>query len=180
MELGYGPFVKFDHDFHGREALEAIDPAVQRKKVTLAWNPDDMKKIVGSLFDPEGEQYKFFDLPLANYANTNADRVVDAGGTTVGLSLFTGYSYNEKKALSLATIDHEIPVGTELRVVWGEENGGHAQDHGRAAQADRGPRGGELGALFQRRARNLPGRLAHGPRDRFGLIRQFAYSEKGI
>jgi vanillate/3-O-methylgallate O-demethylase len=120
-ELGYGPFVKFDHDFHGRDALEKINPAEQRKKVTLAWNADDMKKIVGSLFDPEGQQYKFFDLPLANYANTNADKVVDAGGRTVGLSMFTGYSYNEKQALSLATIDHEIPVGTELKVVWGEE-----------------------------------------------------------
>jgi len=119
-EIGYGTFVKFDHDFHGREALEALDKTAQRKKVTLAWNADDMKKIVGSLFDPEGEQYKFFDLPLANYANTNADRVVDAGGKTVGMSMFTGYSYNEKQALSLATIDHEIPVGTELRVVWGE------------------------------------------------------------
>ena len=119
-EIGYGTFVKFDHDFHGREALEALDKSTQRKKVTLAWNADDMKKIVGSLFDPEGEQYKFFDLPLANYANTNADRVVDAGGKTVGMSMFTGYSYNEKQALSLATIDHEIPVGTELRVVWGE------------------------------------------------------------
>ena len=63
-------------------------------------------------------------MPLANYASSNYDRVVDAGGKTVGLSMFTGYSYNEKQALSLATIDHEIPVGTELRVVWGEENGG--------------------------------------------------------
>jgi vanillate/3-O-methylgallate O-demethylase len=83
-----------------------------------------MKKIVGSLFDPEGEQYKFFDLPLANYANSNYDKVVDADGNTVGLSMFTGYSYNEKKALSLATVDHEVPLGTELHVVWGEENGG--------------------------------------------------------
>ena len=123
-ELGYGPFVKFDHDFHGREALEALDPAVQRRKVTLAWNPDDMAKIFASMFDPDGESYKYFDLPLANYASSNYDRVVDAGGTTVGLSMFTGYSYNEKSALSLATIDHEIPEGTELKVVWGEENGG--------------------------------------------------------
>jgi vanillate/3-O-methylgallate O-demethylase len=38
--------------------------------------------------------------------------------------MFTGYSSNEKRALSLATIDHEIPLGTELKVVWGEENGG--------------------------------------------------------
>ena len=92
--------------------------------MTLEWSADDMKKIVGSMFDPEGEQYKFFDLPLANYANSNYDSVVDAGGRNVGLSMFTGYSFNEKKALSLATVDHEIPLGTELEVIWGEENGG--------------------------------------------------------
>jgi vanillate/3-O-methylgallate O-demethylase len=123
-ELGYGPFVKFDHDFHGREALEALKPAEQRQKVTLAWNPEDMAKIQASLFDPDGDQYKFFDVPLANYASSNYDRVVDAGGRTVGVSMFTGYSYNEKQALSLATVDAGIDVGTELRVVWGEENGG--------------------------------------------------------
>jgi vanillate/3-O-methylgallate O-demethylase len=123
-ELGYGPFVKFDHDFHGRDALEGLNPAEQRTKVTLAWNHEDMAKITASLFNPDGDQYKFFDVPLANYASSNYDRVVDAGGRTVGVSMFTGYSYNEKQALSLATIDPEIPVGTELRVVWGEENGG--------------------------------------------------------
>jgi len=120
-ELGYGPFVKFDHDFHGADALKEIDPATQRKKVTLEWNADDMKKIVGSMFDPEGEQYKFFDLPLANYANSNYDAVVDADGRTIGLSMFTGYSFNEKKALSLATVDHEVPLGTEIHVLWGED-----------------------------------------------------------
>lgn len=123
-ELGYGPFVKFDHDFHGREALEQIKPEEQRKKVTLAWNGEDMGRIQASLYNPDGEHYKFFDLPNANYAGANFDRVVDAGGKTVGVSMFTGYSYNEKSALSLATIDPEIPVGTELRIVWGEENGG--------------------------------------------------------
>jgi vanillate/3-O-methylgallate O-demethylase len=123
-ELGYGSFVKFDHEFHGRELLAKMNPDELRKKVTLAWNPEDMAKITASLFNPDGEQYKFFDVPLANYASSNYDRVVDAGGRTVGLSMFTGYSYNEKQALSLATIDPAIPLGTELRVVWGEENGG--------------------------------------------------------
>ena len=123
-ELGYGPFVKFDHDFHGREALEQVDPATQRKKVTLAWHPDDMAKIYASLFQADTPHYKFFDLPLANYASSNYDKVVDASGRTVGLSMFTGYSYNEKSALSLATVDHEIPVGTELKLVWGEPDGG--------------------------------------------------------
>jgi vanillate/3-O-methylgallate O-demethylase len=124
FELGYGPFVRFDHTFHGRESLERLKPETQRRKVTLAWNAEDMTKLTGSLFNPEGTQYKFFDVPLANYASSNYDRVVDADGKTVGLSMFTGYSYNEKQALSLATIRPEIPVGTELRVVWGEENGG--------------------------------------------------------
>ena len=123
-DLGYGQFVKFDHDFHGREALQKITPDTQRKKVTLAWDPSDMAKIMASLFNPDGEQYKFFDVPLANYASSNYDRVLDAAGRTVGVSMFTGYSYNEKQALSLATIDPRIPVGTEVRVVWGEENGG--------------------------------------------------------
>lgn len=123
-ELGYGPFIRFDHDFHGREALEAMDPKAQRKKVTLAWNGEDLAKIQASLFDPAGTPYKFFDLPNANYAAHNYDRVVDAGGRTVGMSMFTGYSYNEKTALSLAIVDPEVPLGSELRVVWGEEQGG--------------------------------------------------------
>ena len=123
-ELGYGAHVKFDHDFCGREALEALNPEEQRRKVTLAWNPEDVTKILASLFDPDGTQYKFFDLPLANYASSNYDSVLDADGNAVGLSMFTGYSYNEKQALSLATIDPDIPVGAELHVVWGEENGG--------------------------------------------------------
>jgi vanillate/3-O-methylgallate O-demethylase len=123
--MGIGLWViKYDHDFHGREALEKMQPDVQRSKVTLAWNSEDMAKIMASLFNPDGEQYKFFDVPLANYASSNYDRVIDAGGKTVGLSMFTGYSYNEKQALSLATIDPCIPLGSELRVVWGEENGG--------------------------------------------------------
>jgi len=120
-ELGYGSFVKFDHDFIGRDALEKIDPATQRKKVTLAWDAEDMTKIYGSLFNVEGPSYKFFDLPLANYGSANYDSVVDADGTVVGFSMFTGYSANERRALSLATIDPDVPEGTELRVLWGEE-----------------------------------------------------------
>ena len=68
--------------------------------------------------------YKFFDLPLANYGSANYDSVVDADGTVVGYSMFTGYSANERRGLSLATVDPNVPEGTELKVVWGEPNGG--------------------------------------------------------
>jgi vanillate/3-O-methylgallate O-demethylase len=123
-QLGYGQFVKFDHDFIGRDALQQVDQETQRKKVTLAWEGEDMSKIFDSLFEHAGERYQFFDLPIANYGASNFDSVVDADGTVVGYSMFTGYSANEKRALSLATIDPEIELGTEVQVVWGEPNGG--------------------------------------------------------
>lgn len=123
-EIGYGPFVRFDHDFIGRSALEKMDSATQRRKVTLAWNGEDMARIFASLFDGSERPYKFFDLPLANYASSNYDRVIDGDGRTVGLSMFTGYSWNEKTALSLAIVDPGIRIGDEVRVVWGEEDGG--------------------------------------------------------
>ncbi|MGY1856924.1 vanillate/3-O-methylgallate O-demethylase [Modestobacter sp. SYSU DS0290] len=123
-ELGYGSFVKFDHDFIGREALENIDKDSQRRKVTLAWNAEDVAKILASPVDKDGPGYQFFDLPNANYGSSNYDAVLDGDGNQVGLSLFTGYSSNERTALSLATLNPDVPHGAEVRVVWGEPNGG--------------------------------------------------------
>ena len=123
-ELGYGNFVKLDHDFIGREALEGIEPAAERKKVTLAWDDEDIVEIFASVLAPEGDGYQPFDLPNANYGSSNFDAVINDSGKVVGLSLFTGYSANEKRALSLATVDADVEIGTELRVVWGEPDGG--------------------------------------------------------
>ena len=123
-DLGYGSFVKFDHDFIGRQALEQVDPETQRKKVTLAWNDEDLSRILTSVIDREGPGYQFFDLPNANYGSSNYDAVLDAGDNVVGLSLFTGVTANEKRGLSLATVDSDVPIGAEVRVVWGEPDGG--------------------------------------------------------
>jgi vanillate/3-O-methylgallate O-demethylase len=122
-ELGYGIFVKFDHDFIGREALEKMDQKTQRKKVTFAWNADDVVKVYRTLFEA-GDPYKFIDLPISNYASASYDKVVGKGGKTVGLSMFAGYSYNERSVLSLGVVDHDVEMGTELTLVWGEEGGG--------------------------------------------------------
>ena len=122
-ELGYGPFVRFDHDFIGREALERKAKEPHRKKVTFAWNGEDVARIFGSLFVPGVENYKFFDLPVANYASSSYDRVM-RNGKTVGFSMFGGYSYNERTALSLGVVDPEVNIGDELILVWGEEGGG--------------------------------------------------------
>ena len=118
-ELGYGPFVKFDHDFIGRDALQkkALEP--HRKKVTFEWNGADAATIFASLFVPGAENYKFFDLPIANYSSSSYDAVT-LSGKTVGLSMFGGYSYNERTALSLGVVDPGIEYGDVLTLLWGE------------------------------------------------------------
>ena len=122
-ELGYGPFVKFDHDFIGREALEKIAGQPHRKKVTFEWNGADLARITSSLFDRDRKNFKFFDLPNANYASSSYDRVT-MNGKTVGFSMFGGYSFNERCGLSLGVVDPNINVGDVLTLVWGEEDGG--------------------------------------------------------
>jgi vanillate/3-O-methylgallate O-demethylase len=122
-ELGYGIFVKFDHDFIGREALEKIDQKTQRKKVTFAWSGEDVLKTYKSLLEP-GDPYKFIDLPISNYASSSYDKVVTKSGKVVGFSMFAGYSFNERSVLSLGVVDPDVEIGSELTLVWGEENGG--------------------------------------------------------
>jgi len=124
-ELGYGPFVKFDHEFFGREALErrVRDARPHRRKVTFEWNGDDLGRILASLSDRENLPCKFFDLPIANYASSSYDKVM-LDDRLVGLSMFTGYSHNDRCGLSLGVLDSDIEIGSELTLVWGEENGG--------------------------------------------------------
>jgi vanillate/3-O-methylgallate O-demethylase len=123
-EIGYGPFVKFDHEFIGSEALQKIKDKSHRRKVTFAWNGEDVTKVFASMFTGGGESYKYIDLPLSNYASASFDKIIGAGGKVVGASMFAGYSYNEKSMLSLGIVDPEIKEGTELALVWGEENHG--------------------------------------------------------
>ncbi len=121
-ELGYGIFVKFDHDFIGREALEKIAKEPQRKKVTFAWNAEDVTKVFHSLFE-HGDPYKFIDFPQTNYPFFLYDKIV-LHGRTVGFSMYAGYSSNERSMLSLGVVDPDVEIGTEVELVWGEEGGG--------------------------------------------------------
>ena len=121
--LGYGPFIKFDHDFIGRQALERMAGEPQRKKVTLAWNPDDVIEVFRSMFDPTDDNYKYIDLPLSNYTSATYDKIL-SGDRLVGFSMFSGYSYNERSMISLAIVEPDIEIGDEVTLVWGEEGGG--------------------------------------------------------
>jgi len=122
-DLGYWPFVKFDHDFVGRAALETMAEP-KRRKVTLAWNGDDVAEAMGTLLR-KGDDLaaKYIDLPLSNYSTWPNDKVLQ-NGEMVGVSTFSGYSYNERSMLSLAILDLDVEIGSEVVLVWGEEGGG--------------------------------------------------------
>jgi vanillate/3-O-methylgallate O-demethylase len=123
-ELGYGSFVKFDHEFIGRDALERTVDRPLRKKVTFAWNAKDVAKVWESMLEPGEDHYKYMDLPLSNYASSSFD-AIRSGGKVVGVSMFAGYSYNERSILSLGVIDAAFAQpGTAVTLVWGEEDGG--------------------------------------------------------
>jgi syringate O-demethylase len=123
-DLGYGHLVKFDHDFIGRAALEQMARDDEhRVKVTLVLDDDDVARTIATMFGP-GDRAKFMDWPSAVYAMHPFDKVRVNGGT-VGVSTWIGYSANEGKMLTLAVLDaqHAEP-GTEVTLVWGEEDGG--------------------------------------------------------
>jgi glycine cleavage system aminomethyltransferase T len=126
-DLGYGSILKFDHDFVGRSALEKMAGQPPRTKVTLVWNPDDLARIMRSLFNAGADAAKYVDLPLANYATLPYDKVL-SGGKTIGISTYTGYTYNERAMVSLAIVDnaHSAP-GTKVTLVWGEEGRGSSK-----------------------------------------------------
>jgi glycine cleavage system aminomethyltransferase T len=125
-DLGYGLFVKFDHDFVGRQALERMVDNRKRKKVTLVWNREDIARASDSLFQ-SGDILKYIDMPLANYSTLPFDKVLK-NGKTIGVSTYTGYTYNERAMISLAVVDNQhSEVGSQVTIVWGEENRGSSK-----------------------------------------------------
>ena len=123
-DLGYGPFVKFDHDFIGRAALEKMAAGPHRRKVTLALDNASVTDAIYTQFEKDGLRAKFMEFPSAVYAMHPFDRV-EVDGKLIGLSTWVGYSANEGRMLTLAMVDeaHAEP-GTEVDFIWGEPDGG--------------------------------------------------------
>ena len=121
FELGYDFYIGWKKDdFIGKSALEAIKAAgAKRKKVTFEWNRDDVLKVIASAFE-DGTPYKWIDFPQPNYASSSADMVLDANGEMVGMSMFNGYSWNERSMLSLGVVNSDVAVGDVLTLKWGE------------------------------------------------------------
>jgi len=132
VELGWSKVVKFDHDFLGREALEAEAANPRRVLRTLVWNSEDVIDVYASLFN-EGDHYDVIELPRYQRGGMFVDKVLK-DGELVGTTSSYGYSYYFRKMLCLAVIDvAEADIGNEVVIVWGAP--GRPQKHIRATVA---------------------------------------------
>lgn len=118
FELGYGFYIGWKSDFIGKDALVRLKGAPNRKKVTFEWNRDDVLKVIASGFE-KGTPFKWIDFPQPNYASSSADMIM-RDGKMVGMSMFNGYSYNERCMLSLGVVAADVQEGDVLTLVWGE------------------------------------------------------------
>lgn len=118
-DIGLGKSVRFDHDFHGRAALEKHAENQRRRKVTLLWNAEDVAAVVRSQMEP-GTPGKYLDFPKARYGLFQMDEVL-RDGRRVGISTDAGYVAFDQLYMSLATVDTDVPDGAEVEVVWGED-----------------------------------------------------------
>lgn len=123
-DLGYQHIIKFDHDFIGGEALQAMPAEQKRKKVTFVWNRDDVQRVMGSQFG-DGPRHKAIELPIVGYSWNHYDEVRTADDDAAGFSAYSAYLGPLGDILSLGVVDpaHAMP-GTELVLTWGEPNGG--------------------------------------------------------
>jgi vanillate/3-O-methylgallate O-demethylase len=71
---------------------------------------------MATLFD-KGEAAKYINFPLSNCATWPHDKQLH-DVEIVGVSTFSGYSYNERSMLSLGYVDLDVPIGAELVMVW--------------------------------------------------------------
>ena len=166
-ELGYGVFVKFDHDFIGRDALAAIDPAAQRRKVTLAWNAEDLGAAARLAARARRPATSSSTCRTRTTARPTSTRWRTRPGRSSGCPCSPGTRRTSGPALSLATVDPDVPIGAEVRVIWGEPDGGRkttVQPHEQVAvRAIVSP-----GTVLGRGARELPRGLAHPGDERGG------------
>jgi len=123
-DLGYGHIGKFDHDFIGRDALEARKDEPHKRKAWIRWERESFTAVFSSLYEEGANRYKYFDLPAAMYTACQFDRV-EADGRLIGAGNLVIYSSNLRAAISLGSIQgDEFEAGREVDLIWGEPDGG--------------------------------------------------------
>jgi glycine cleavage system aminomethyltransferase T len=108
-ELGYGRSVSFNHDFIGRDALEAAKDKVHRTKVTLEFEAEDAARIFG---------------PDDAYFDDYGRHRIEVEGRLAGTTFQTARIAPLGRVLSLGLVDAASAApGTQVEVAWGNHPG---------------------------------------------------------
>ncbi|HEX3089134.1 MAG TPA: hypothetical protein VHQ23_10795, partial [Ilumatobacteraceae bacterium] len=87
--------------------------------------PADVGRVVESYVDTSQLPALYMELPRATYSTWQYDSVHDETGRPIGVSTYTGLTWNERAMVSLAVVDPEFATpGTRVSVTWGEPDGG--------------------------------------------------------
>ena len=123
-DVGYHRLIHWEHEFKGRDALNARRNAgTHRRKVWLQWHVDDVEKITGSMLR-DGDHFKYLDMPAAHYSSCPRDEVL-ADGRPIGLSVYAAYTIAVGSWFSIGIIDEDaVDFGREVLLTWGEPDGG--------------------------------------------------------
>ena len=124
VECDWGWMAKFDHEFTGREALEAEIAAPKRKLVSLEFNADDIADVFRSQFTDE--PYKIIEFPSAEEqpCGGHQDYVTDKEGNVIGISSVPTYSSHFHAMISHTILDvDKAAEGSEVLVQWGDFGG---------------------------------------------------------
>lgn len=109
FELGYGKSIAFNHDFYGRDALEAAQANHSRRRVTVVVDTADAAAVLGN--------------PMV-YLNTQGRYRIEIGGRMVGYTFHTCSIAPQGTMLALALVEHaSAEPGTKVKLIWGEHEG---------------------------------------------------------
>jgi len=126
FELGLGHVIDFNHDFIGKEALQAYKADPKRTEVTLEWNAEDISDIYESQFRDEIPYQPIdkigpMDVGGDSANGSSMDLVFNKNGNEIGISGARVVSYYHRAMISLASIDLQYAdLGTEVIVLWGD------------------------------------------------------------
>ena len=123
-DLGYGRIVKFDHDFIGRDALEARRELPHKQKVWLMWDDDDFMRVMRDGLFGEAERPRIVSVPNAFAASQHYDAVT-VNDEVIGTSAYGGYTVNIGHVASIAHLDaNQATDGNRVVIQWGEPSAG--------------------------------------------------------
>ena len=156
-DLGYGPFVKFDHDFIGREALEKIAEAAAAQEGHARAERRGRRARHRHDVRARRPATKYFDFPSAVYSTLPYDKVLRGRQARSACRPGAATAPTKRAMLTLAMRRRRAQrAGHRGHLRVGRRRRRLVEADGRAPRAARDPRDGGAGAVRRSGENRLP------------------------